>query len=103
MRQWNKLTSVQQADLETLWAAQMYKVNRGPKQEHEQESHYRDVQIGRLLRRLRGEIEEMVECIATLEDPIEVWKEAADVANFATFIASRYTLVRHGLHELHCK
>jgi NTP pyrophosphatase (non-canonical NTP hydrolase) len=43
------------------------------------------------LRRLRQEVNELANAVALKKNPSEIQREAADVANFAYFIASVYT------------
>ena len=54
-------------------------------------SGWEDESAGWHLRRLRHEVKELADAIALKKHPTVIQREAADVANFAYFIASVYT------------
>jgi hypothetical protein len=80
-----------QADLLTLWTAQMHKLKRGPKCAREQADNYRATPPQVHLNRLQGELTELLNEILRKAPAVNVWREAGDVANFVMFLASSYT------------
>jgi hypothetical protein len=99
MKMWDKLPDSMQADLQTLWMAQMAKLIRGPKDPVEVGGTYMYTSVEDHMLRMRGEMLELEIEIARGHPPIKIWKEAADVCNFATFVAVSYTSEYHDKEE----
>jgi len=58
--------------------------------ENRDKVHWNQVGFDWLFARLKDEMAELEEAVRLQKPAIDVWKEAADVANFAAFIADNF-------------